>query len=247
MQWMFAHTFNFFVIRKHWHSHTYVLVRAMSCCFGPSWAVHTPDVTGRPRGWNKSALHGTAIGLPSSLWSFSPKATYVQVLSVYEESALQVFLILCKFWFFLFFLFFGTNWFLLLLSALKTFFFMCRCLKLGLEYHTWEPPVLCTGEAAPQVLCSVLSPSLKGGCGEVGVSLFSQITVIGWEGTASSCTRRGSGWTWGKKSQEERRRSGTGCPGSWWSHHSCIYSRAVWMWHWGTWAVGIVGMGWQLG
>ena len=33
--------------------------------------------------------------------------------------------------------------------------------------------------------------SLKGGCGEVGVGLFSQIRVIGM---ASSCARGGSGW-----------------------------------------------------
>jgi len=32
---------------------------------------------------------------------------------------------------------------------------------------------------------------LKGGCGKVGVSLFSQVRVIGLEGMASSCTRGG--------------------------------------------------------
>lgn len=31
---------------------------------------------------------------------------------------------------------------------------------------------------------------LEGGCGEVGVSLCSQVAVIGWEVMASSCTRR---------------------------------------------------------
>jgi len=35
---------------------------------------------------------------------------------------------------------------------------------------------------------------LKGGCGEVGVGLCSQITVIGQEGRASGCTLGGSGW-----------------------------------------------------
>ena len=34
----------------------------------------------------------------------------------------------------------------------------------------------------------------KGGCGEVGVSLFSLVTAIGWEGMASCCTRGVSGW-----------------------------------------------------
>ena len=35
--------------------------------------------------------------------------------------------------------------------------------------------------------------SLKGGCGKVGVSLFSRIAVMGQQGMASSCTRGGSG------------------------------------------------------
>ena len=35
---------------------------------------------------------------------------------------------------------------------------------------------------------------LKGGCGELGVCLCSQVTVIGQEGMASSCTTGGSGW-----------------------------------------------------
>ena len=37
----------------------------------------------------------------------------------------------------------------------------------------------------------------KGGCGELGVSLFSRVTVIGREGMASSCATEGSGWTLG--------------------------------------------------
>ena len=32
----------------------------------------------------------------------------------------------------------------------------------------------------------------------------------------------------------------------WWSHHPWRCSRAVWMWHWGTWSVGMVGTGWWL-
>jgi len=35
---------------------------------------------------------------------------------------------------------------------------------------------------------------LKGGCGGVKVSPFSQLTVIRWEGMALSCMRGGSGW-----------------------------------------------------
>ena len=39
---------------------------------------------------------------------------------------------------------------------------------------------------------------LKGVCGKVGVGLFSQVTAIGWEGMAWSCTSGGSGWILGK-------------------------------------------------
>ena len=33
---------------------------------------------------------------------------------------------------------------------------------------------------------------LKGACSELGVGLFSRVTVMGLEGTASSCAREGS-------------------------------------------------------
>ena len=40
----------------------------------------------------------------------------------------------------------------------------------------------------------------EGGCGELGVSLCSQVTVIGQEVMASNCTRGGSGWILGNVS-----------------------------------------------
>ena len=40
---------------------------------------------------------------------------------------------------------------------------------------------------------------LKEGCGEMGVSLFSCVTVMQSEVMALSCTGRGSGWILGKK------------------------------------------------
>ena len=45
------------------------------------------------------------------------------------------------------------------------------------------------------------------------VGLFSQVTVMGREVMASSCTRGGSGWIWGNNSlQKEPCCSGTGLP-----------------------------------
>ena len=37
--------------------------------------------------------------------------------------------------------------------------------------------------------------------------------------------------------------AGTCCP---WRHCPWRCSRNVWMWHWGTWSVGMMGMGWRL-
>ena len=39
-----------------------------------------------------------------------------------------------------------------------------------------------------------LGSHLKRDCSEVGIGLFTQITVIGLERVASSCTRGGLGW-----------------------------------------------------
>ena len=44
----------------------------------------------------------------------------------------------------------------------------------------------------------------EGGCSELGVRLFSHVTVIGLEGMASSCTRGGSGWMLGNTTFSER-------------------------------------------
>ena len=68
---------------------------------------------------------------------------------------------------------------------------------------------------------------LKGGCGELGVSLFSRVTVIGREGMASSCAREDSGWTLGNTtSLKGWSGTGMGCPERWWSHRAwwCLKS-----------------------
>jgi len=40
--------------------------------------------------------------------------------------------------------------------------------------------------------------SLKGGCGEVGIGLFSQVTTIELSAVASTCARGDSDWMLGK-------------------------------------------------
>ena len=53
---------------------------------------------------------------------------------------------------------------------------------------------------------------LKGGCGEVGISLFSQVTAIGLEGMASSCTREDLGWILGNTTSQRVVRHWNGLP-----------------------------------
>ena len=71
---------------------------------------------------------------------------------------------------------------------------------------------------------------LKGGCSELGVGLFSRVTVIGLEGMASSCVREGSGWTLGNTTcLKGCSGTGMGCPERWWSHRAWWCSKSVWM------------------
>jgi len=80
---------------------------------------------------------------------------------------------------------------------------------------------------------------LKGGCSELGVGLFSRVTVIVLEGMASSCAREDSGWTLGNTtSLKGWSGTGMGCPRRWWSHRPWRCSRKVWTLRCGTWFNG---------
>jgi len=60
------------------------------------------------------------------------------------------------------------------------------------------------GEEEAQRDLTALFNSVKGGCSKVRVRIFSQITAIGLEGIALSCTGVGSGWTVGKISTQKQ-------------------------------------------
>jgi len=65
----------------------------------------------------------------------------------------------------------------------------------------------------------VLYNSLKGGCGQVGVSQFSWVTVTGQERMPSRCARGEACWMLGRiSSQKELSGAEMGCPGRWLSH-----------------------------
>jgi len=65
-------------------------------------------------------------------------------------------------------------------------------------------------------LLTTLCNTLKGGCDEICVGLFSQVTAIGQEVMALSCTSGCSGWILGTiSSLKGWWDTGTGCPGKW--------------------------------
>ena len=94
---------------------------------------------------------------------------------------------------------------------------------MGSGWGNWDGSVWRRGGSRKTI---PLYNRLKWGSGEVGVGHCSQVTATGREGMSLSCTRRGSGWILGRiTSQQECWGIGTGCPGSWWSHHPWSRSR----------------------
>jgi len=74
----------------------------------------------------------------------------------------------------------------------------------------------------------VLYSYLKGGCTEVGVGLFSQVTSDRTRGNGLKLHQGGLGWLLGKISLlREWSGIATSCPGRWWSHHPWRCSKNV--------------------
>jgi len=69
-------------------------------------------------------------------------------------------------------------------------------------------------------------------------NMYSIITVR-WKRRERIATNVFGSWVKGLQGREEWRPSG-----KWWSHHSWGFSRNIQMWHWVTWLVSMVRMGW---
>ena len=83
------------------------------------------------------------------------------------------------------------------------FCFALFCFVLFLWGVAERTGIVQSGEEEAQGDLIILYDPLKGGCGEVDVGLFSQVTAIGREVMFLGCTSGSSGWVLGRISSQK--------------------------------------------